>query len=527
MSSQKLKKSAVIYVRVSTDDQIKGLSIGVQEGMCRKRAKEGGYEVIEVLNDEGISGFKDERPGVIRLRELIEDKAIDAVIALESSRLFRNTESHVSFMKHAFRHEVKIVYVSQVSPEDNATSKMTDTMLASVNEFYRNQISDKVKGALYAKVEAGYFPASVPLGYINVANPDPNASNLARRLIIPDPVLAPLITELFHLYASGVHNVYDLTDWLNERGGRTHRGFKIASSVVYNILKNRIYIGEVKWGKAFNRHGKHKHLIDEPTFNLVQTILEGKNNKGCRRRKHEWLLSGFAICATHGKKYTAEWHHKKTANKTSRAYYHCSNRLGCGKYIEMTDLEMMVEEKFKDLQFSEEFTNLVIDKTKRLFLEKRKTYEGRRMGLISKKTALEGKRKVAEDKLFEGIIKDEDFTRVRSEIDLDLKQIDSELITLEDQKELDVDVAQEVLLLTRDIHRAYRKASFKLKRQYLSLFWERFEVKEGVILKTIPSPLFGELLEAEKAYFKNPVPLNRFNSGVFETGIKYNSQLRR
>ena len=212
--------------------------------------------------------------------------------------------------------------------------------------------------------------------------------------------------------------------------------------------------------------------------------------------------------------------------KKGIAYYHCSNRFGCGKYSEQTQLEEQVAEKFKDLQFSDEFTSLVIEKTKRLFLDKRRTYDGRKQALINKKTALEGKRKVAEDKLFEGILADADFTRIRYELNTDLRQIDDELILLEDQKEIDIDVAQEVLLLTRDIYKAYKKASFNLKRQYLSFFWERFEMADGVILKSVPSPLFSELLTAEEAYFKKPTSKNLDNSKVFEGVILYNSRLR-
>ena len=175
----------------------------------------------------------------------------------------------------------------------------------------------------------------------------------------------------------------------------------------------------------------------------------------------------------------------------------------------MVDLESTAEEKIKDLQFSDEFTKLVIDKTKRLFFEKRKVYEGRRSGLISKRTALESKRKVAENKYLDKLIEDVDFKRIHSELTQDLKQIDSELITLEDQKELDVDIAREVLLLTQNIHGAYKKASFDLKRQYLSLFWDKFDVKDGVILKPYPSPIFDELLRAEEAFFKKPKSENR------------------
>lgn len=185
---------------------------------------------------------------------------------------------------------------------------MTDSVLATVNQFYRDQISDKVKGALYAKVEAGYFPSVPPPGYRNADNTDPTADRLSRKIVVTDSMMAPLITELFRLYATGVYSVYDLTDLMNERGLRSHRGYKLSPSRVYDLLRNRFYLGEVRWGKAYTKNGKHRALIDEATFNQVHVVLENNNKKACRRRKYQWLLSGFLYCSNHGKRYVAEWH---------------------------------------------------------------------------------------------------------------------------------------------------------------------------------------------------------------------------
>lgn len=287
---------------------MKGLSPMVQEQLCRKRAEDEGYRVSEVFIDDGISGFKENRPGINRIKELINKGEISAVVALSSDRLFRNASAHIELMRTMFERGIHVLYVHQMSPENNASSIMTDTVLATVNQFYRDQVSDKVKASLYAKVEAGYFPSIPPVGYVNVDNPDQNADRLARKIIVPDPVTAPLITELFRLYATGVYSVYDLTDLMNERGLRSHKGYEMSPSRIYDLLKNRIYLGEVKWGKAYMKKGKHTPLIDEATFNQVQVVMETNNHKACRRRKYSWLLSGFVYCANHGKRYVAEWH---------------------------------------------------------------------------------------------------------------------------------------------------------------------------------------------------------------------------
>ena len=92
------------------------------------------------------------------------------------------------------------------------------------------------------------------------------------------------------------------------------------------------------------------------------------------------------------------------------------------------------------------------------------------------------------------------------------------------------DIAQDILLLSRDIYKAYKKASFNLKRQILSFFWERFEVANGVILTSVSSPLFEELLKAERAFYKftqNAENLKTANKyGDSEESILTNGLLR-
>lgn len=69
-------------------------------------------------------------------------------------------------------------------------------------------------------------------------------------------------------------------------------------------------------------------------------------------------------------------------------------------------------------------------------------------------------------------------------------------------------MAQEIIGLTKNIYETYQKASLQLQRLLLGFFWDRFEVYNGVIIKSVPSILFDELIKAEKAYFKNEDTLN-------------------
>ena len=208
------------------------------------------------------------------------------------------------------------------------------------------------------------------------------------------------------------------------------------------------------------------------------------------------------------------------------AYYHCPNRTGCGKYCEMNDLEARVAKEFLKLHFSDDFVQVVINKVRGKLLEGREVYEGRRQALVNKKTAFETRLKSAEDKLLGGVLDDSEFSRIRSEAKAQIEKTEEEILRLRSEREVDIDVVQEVLLLTRDIYGAYLKASPELKRQYLAFFWERFEVFDGVILKSVSSPLFEQLLEAEQAFVKIPKTEKALDKALFSGGILSTDLLR-
>ena len=184
------------------------------------------------------------------------------------------------------------------------------------------------------------------------------------------------------------------------------------------------------------------------------------------------------------------------------AYYHCIKG-GCGKYIEQTKLEDMVADKFKDIEFTDEFIDLVIDKVKNIFYDRRQSYESKRQGFVNQRMAFEAKLKTAENKMLSETISDKDFVRIRDEIRKEIVEIDHKLVGLQRSNDVDVDMAREIMLLTKDIHKTYIKASPELKRLLLDFFWDKFEIADGVIIKSHLSTLFNELITYEKVILKS------------------------
>jgi site-specific DNA recombinase len=83
-------KRAVLYARVSGEEQAKkGYSLPDQRQALREWAEDEGYEVLEEIADEGWSGAYLERPGLDRVRDLVEAGGVGVVVALFRDRIAR------------------------------------------------------------------------------------------------------------------------------------------------------------------------------------------------------------------------------------------------------------------------------------------------------------------------------------------------------------------------------------------------------------------------------------------------------
>jgi hypothetical protein len=76
-------KRAILYARVSSDDQVRGYSLNQQIRALREWVAREGYEVLEVVRDEGWSGAYLERPGLDRVRDHVEAGGVGVVVALD------------------------------------------------------------------------------------------------------------------------------------------------------------------------------------------------------------------------------------------------------------------------------------------------------------------------------------------------------------------------------------------------------------------------------------------------------------
>jgi DNA invertase Pin-like site-specific DNA recombinase len=85
-------KKTIGYIRVSTDEQaIEGVSLKNQEEKIRSYCDLKDFELLEIVNDSGISAKNLRRPGAQKVIEMAQKKMVDAVVVYKLDRMFRST----------------------------------------------------------------------------------------------------------------------------------------------------------------------------------------------------------------------------------------------------------------------------------------------------------------------------------------------------------------------------------------------------------------------------------------------------
>jgi len=371
--------------------------------------------------------------------------------------------------------------------EGDVSDGLIGNIFASVAEWESEVNGQRTRDALMQKYREGWQPSPLYIGYRSIGG------ERERKTCEPDPHVAPIIKELFELYATGNYSILALQEWLSKKNVVSRTGTGLGHSVICNILNNPYYFGLIRW-HGESKIGRHEPIIDKPLFDVCQYVLAKHRSFLIRRRIHDYLLRGFAYCYYCEQRYTAEPHpNHSVANPGMVHYYHCQKRdkNGCpSTYIEVANLEDQVEKEFRKLQFSDTFIGLVIKKAKDVLRETRKQASSIGQGITNQKTALEARRNMLEDTLLDGTIDRETFKRRHDDLQKQILNLDSQILDFDNKGKIDIDLLEEVLAFTKNIYQAYADAPKFLKKHYLRFFFERIVVKDKKIYKVIPTPIF-------------------------------------
>lgn len=337
------------YVRISRDEDKENYdSIISQKRIIQQYAEEHGFALTNIIEDDNVSGYTFNRPGLNILRELVENNLVEAVLAKDLSRIGRHNAKTLLFLEFLEEHNVRLILIN-----DSYDSEKDEDDIIGIktwyNEKYIKDISKKIKTSLKSKQKDGLV-VKVPYGYSR----DPEN----KHSLIIDEEAAEVVKRIFSLYLDGyggrkIANILDGEGVLTPSKYAYLKTGKKQSTVaerwhsthVVRILKSDVYIGTLRCGKTEKKKIKGKtslvnkedHIIHEnyhepiisiEDFNLAQKILERRienNVKGTTGLKQGInLFTGFLICSDCGGGFM------RVVKKRSPPSYICTNNFQQG-----------------------------------------------------------------------------------------------------------------------------------------------------------------------------------------------------
>jgi len=145
------QKRAVIYCRVSTDDQ----NCERQLHDLRAFAKRSKYKVVGIFQ-ETASGAKSDRIERAKVLKLAQSREIEAILVTELTRWGRSTIDLLQTLEQLNKWNVSVI--AQTGSQfdlSSAQGKMIAGMLSVLSQFERDLISERTKSGLRAAVARG------------------------------------------------------------------------------------------------------------------------------------------------------------------------------------------------------------------------------------------------------------------------------------------------------------------------------------------------------------------------------------
>ena len=371
--ADKLKVCA--YARVSTDSAEQEGSLENQEQHYREMITANPmYEFAGIYSDQGISGYKEARPGFQRMMEDARAGKIDLIITKSISRFARNTVTVLKSARELKGMGVGIFFELQGINTLSGEGELMLTILSAFAQAESEGASENAKLTNLRKFKQGIPAVRVwkCYGFSRDANGD----------IILDAEQAFVVRKMYGMAAQGIW-VSRITEYLFKRGYKTAAGNYWSECAVFRILHSEIYKGAVMMQKTYLdadrvRHKNtgqrdrwyvadhHPAIVSEELWDKVQEVLAARSaymkgkkpeRKGNGDSHNTYPLSGKLYCPDCG----ALLHHK-FANRGRQEYWVCSTKLkrpeeGCpGIWVPAEATEgWQIEGKAVALESTDEF----------------------------------------------------------------------------------------------------------------------------------------------------------------------------
>lgn len=492
-----IEMRVTFYARVSTDSDEQKNSLGNQIGYYEdfiKRNK--AWTFVPGYIDEGLSGISTKRRE--NFNRMIEDAAcdkFDLIITKEISRFARNTLDSIQYTRQLLNDGVGVFFQNDNINTFDEDSELRLAIMSSIAQDELRKLSSRVKfGQQQAIKQSVVFGNSRIFGY--------KKDN--KRLII-DEEQAPMVRELFELYATDEYSMKQLETLFWEKGYRNYNGKKIAHSTMSNMISNPKYKGyyvgnKVRIVDMFTKKQKFlppeewvmfkdetgeivPAIVSEELWDQANVVLRKRSDDVKGRQgicNHANLLTGKLYCTHCGEPYYRRESKDKSGNKNSK--WVCSGKIKNGKdscpsfAIFEREIIPLLFDVFRDTReasssMMKEYEKMYRSMTSNGDIEKKIEDVNRSIELSLKKKG----------KLLELVTLDSitayDFKSMTEQCNADIKAAEQELAELQSQQESSKEFKENMDRIRRVLADAERDCSNgKITKEFVDVFIDKIFV---------------------------------------------------
>jgi site-specific DNA recombinase len=327
MSAPPCKIRCGIYCRKSSDEAGAFTSLDAQRQAClayiESQRHEGWVAVDDRFDDGGFSGGTLDRPALRRLIRDIEAGKVDTLVCYKIDRLTRALTDFIKLIEILNRHSVALVSITESFNTATSLGRLNLHMILSFAEYERELAGERIRDKFLQSRKRGmWMGGHAPWGYL-----------VRDRKLIVDEAEAALVRHIFERFLQ-VGSATMLVQELNAAGHRTKRGNVFDKGIIYKLLNNRTYVGEVEH-KGAVYPGEHEAIVDRASWDQVHVILAQNRHRRARhtRATTPALLKGLiygpddrAMAPSHTRKRGRVYRFYRTATSLKLCHGACPIR---------------------------------------------------------------------------------------------------------------------------------------------------------------------------------------------------------
>ncbi|ALJ36905.1 recombinase family protein [Azospirillum brasilense] len=217
----------VAYVRVSSTDQAdNGHSLATQREKVELYARLHSLELVEIIEDAGVSAKTLERPGLTRALAMLDAGEATALLVPKLDRLTRSVRDLGELIDRYFAEGKKAALLSVADSIDtrSAAGRLVLNVLASVSQWEREAIAERTRDTMRSMKAQGKVVSRPTLGFDTVDG-----------RLVENADEKALIARICAMHTKGA-SYNAIAGRLNAEGVPTKRGGQWQPTTVRNLI---------------------------------------------------------------------------------------------------------------------------------------------------------------------------------------------------------------------------------------------------------------------------------------------------